>query len=121
MKLTYTIILLALVVIIARAQNSATSFTDPRDGQEYSIVEIGNLSWFASNLNYKIEGSYCFENDDKNCDIYGRLYKWEVALNACPQGWHLSTDFEWQELEPWKEPLQLLAETGCYQPEPTVS
>ena len=65
------------------------SFTDPRDGQAYKIVQIGNLTWFAQNLNYEVDGSVCPEGDSRNCDKYGRLYTWEVAQNVCPEGWLL--------------------------------
>jgi uncharacterized protein (TIGR02145 family) len=34
-----------------------------------------------------------------NYDKYGVLYNWEAASNACPTGWHLPTDEEWQQLE----------------------
>ena len=62
------------------------SFTDPRDGQAYKIVQIGNLTWFAQNLNYEVDGSVCPEGDSRNCDKYGRLYTWEVAQNVRFQG-----------------------------------
>jgi len=34
-----------------------------------------------------------------NCAKYGRLYNWETALKACPDGTHLPTDEEWAMLE----------------------
>lgn len=54
--------------------------------------------WMTENLNYKIPGSWCFEDKDKNCEKYGRLYTWEAAQKACPSGWHLPTDEEWKAL-----------------------
>lgn len=78
---------------------SSDSFTDPRDGQTYPVVTFGGISWFAMNLNYKVENSYCYDDLDENCEKYGRLYKWEAALQACPEGWHLSTEYDWQHLE----------------------
>ena len=71
------------------------SFTDPRDGQSYDIVKIGSLTWFAENLNFATGGSVCPEGDSRNCDKYGRLYTWDDARAACPEGWSLpdSADF----------------------------
>lgn len=81
----------------ARPQES--SFTDPRDGRTYPTVQVAGMTWFAENLQYAADGSYCYDDADANCERYGRLYPWEVALNACPAGWHLSTEYEWQALE----------------------
>ena len=74
------------------------SFTDPRDGQAYKIVQIGNLTWFAQNLNYEVDGSVCPEGDSRNCDKYGRLYTWEVAQNVCPEGWMLPDSLDFAKL-----------------------
>ena len=71
------------------------SFTDPRDGQSYDIVKIGERTWFAENLNFATEGSVCPEGDSRKCSEYGRLYTWDDARTSCPEGWQLpdSADF----------------------------
>ncbi len=74
-------------------------FTDPRDGQTYAIVDIGNQTWFAENLNYQTANSWWYDNSSATGDVYGRLYTWEAALNACPSGWHLPSDDEWKTIE----------------------
>ncbi|MCQ2098313.1 MAG: hypothetical protein MJY87_10290 [Fibrobacter sp.] len=73
-------------------------FTDSRDGQRYKTVKIGNQVWMAENLNYKTNGSCCYENDEGMCKKYGRLYSWYAAKSACPSGWHLPNDNEWNAL-----------------------
>jgi len=75
-----------------------TPITDPRDGKIYKTVKIGEQVWMAENLNFDCPGSKCYSNDPKNAEKYGRLYDWETAKKACPPGWHLPTNDEWQTL-----------------------
>ena len=72
------------------------SLVDKRDGKKYKAVRIGNQIWMAENLDYETQGSYCYEDNELNCQKYGRLYKWSAARTACPSGWRLPSkaDFE---------------------------
>ncbi|MFO7999369.1 MAG: FISUMP domain-containing protein [Bacteroidales bacterium] len=94
---------------------------DPRDGQAYPTVLIGEQCWMGKNLNTgeMVSGSqnqadtadiekYCYNNDPENCDDYGGLYQWSQAMDygttesskgICPPGWHLPSDDEWKILE----------------------
>lgn len=73
------------------------TFTDVRDSISYKYVTIGNQIWMAENLNYSKEGR-CYDRDDTNGEKYGRLYTIKSALHVCPNGWHLPSMSEWEEL-----------------------
>ncbi len=72
------------------------TFTDNRDGSLYKTVVIGGKTWMAENLKYKTEKSHCYNNEVGMCAKYGRLYDWDDAIKACPEGWHLPSwgDFD---------------------------
>ena len=59
---------------------------------------VYSKTWMKENLKYDTEGSYCYKNTATNCDKYGKLYTWDAAKNACPDGWHLPSKEEWEDL-----------------------
>jgi len=92
------------------------SFIDSRDGKIYKWVTIGHQDWMAENLAYTgndirhisndslwitnsdYDGWCYYENKKNYSNTYGVLYQWEAAKIACPKGWHLPTDEEWDQL-----------------------
>jgi uncharacterized protein (TIGR02145 family) len=88
------------------------TYIDPRDGQLYHTVDIGDQTWMVENLNYETGNSLCYDNNPANCVIYGRLYNWATIMNGeassnnipsgvqgiCPPGWHVPSDAEWSKL-----------------------
>ena len=121
MRRSFSLLAASVVFAMAFTISCDSNFKDSRDGKTYKKVKIGKQTWMAENLDYEAEGSKCYgedaevvigydENGDPitktlspaevqaNCDKYSRLYDWETALKACPSGWHLPNDEEWQKL-----------------------
>jgi len=101
MKLT--LITLLLTGCLAYGQTMGT-MTDSRDRQTYKTVSYedpllgAKITIMAENLNYKIAGSYAYDNNEQYRKNLGLLYTWKAAMKACPSGWHLPSDSEWSSL-----------------------
>lgn len=115
-------LLLVCPMFIVSAQDGESAntgtFTDLRDEHAYQWIRIGNQTWMAQNLAwlpsvspstrhsnsgayfvYGYEGSDTTEaRTSPNYATYGVLYNWEAAKTACPAGWHLPKDAEWDAL-----------------------
>ncbi|MCK4751455.1 MAG: fibrobacter succinogenes major paralogous domain-containing protein, partial [Bacteroidales bacterium] len=85
--------------------------THYNNGIAIPIIE-GATEW--PNINEDSVKAYCwYENNASNGDTYGALYTWAGAMNGvessdgnpsgvqgvCPDGWHMPSDAEWQQLE----------------------
>lgn len=92
------------------------------DGNEYKTVRIGHQEWMARNLRaeHYADGTaipsssrHCPDNDEDKVKTYGYLYDWYAVMRnsssswsnpsgvqgICPDGWHVPSDAEWDELE----------------------
>ena len=106
---------------------TANTLKDLRNGQVYKTTTIDipaksySEVWMAENLNIETENSWCGGGSgttEGDCSVYGRLYTWAAAMakseescgygytcglsgtvrGACPKGWHVPSQSEWNEL-----------------------
>jgi uncharacterized protein (TIGR02145 family) len=76
------------------------TFDDLRDWRTYKWVQMGEQIWMAENLNHEVYpgNTWCPDDNPTHCSGYGRLYDWDSAKRACPEGWHLPSDREWERM-----------------------
>ena len=109
---------------VEKAVVSGGSVTDPRDGHTYRVMVADKQTWMAENLNFAVDSSWCYDDKKENCEKYGRLYPWRIALQigeeynkngynfnvvgknatdekyqgVCPPGWHIPSVEEFEAL-----------------------
>lgn len=88
-------------------------FTDPRDNEVYTVKQYGNSVWLTQNfrhlpkedINQEVWVQNYTGNSAEEAKVseyyrtYGCLYTFGKAEQLAPEGWHLASDAEWQELE----------------------
>ncbi len=92
---------LSISQIQVRSKITLSSTVDTRDSQVYKTIAIKGKTWMAQNLNYDDDtgnNSWVYKSDTIKGKKYGRLYTWESAMKACPNGWHLPSKKEWHNL-----------------------
>ncbi len=64
-------------------------------------------------------GAWCwYNNDSANYSYYGKLYNWYAVNDSrglAPQGWHIPTDIEWNNIVICIDPLADIVCSGCSQ------
>jgi len=74
-------------------------FLDTRDYTFYSIHTIAGQEWLGENMRYATpEDSYCYNHQQEQMLIHGRLYTLAAAHNACPDGWEVPDNKAWMNL-----------------------
>lgn len=99
--------IVALFFLTPALAQQTGSFTDPRDGNTYATVTIGNKTWFKENLRFQTATSFCpnFSKDPQAC-AKGNYYLNSEAGSVCPAGWNTAT------LDDWKQYVDALIASG---------
>jgi uncharacterized protein (TIGR02145 family) len=106
------------------------SITDPRNGRPYKTLNLGKKTWMIENLSYEDTTKYPSMIGRNKVDTYGRLYTWSAIIDSvywahkgktcgnlpssakicglpdvvqgiCPEGWHVPSITEWEEMVAW--------------------
>ncbi len=75
-----------------------TKQQDESSAPQYSTITVAGVTWMAENMNTRSRSGVCYNNDNKNCLKFGRLYTWKEANAVCPEGWRLPTHDEFELL-----------------------
>jgi len=118
------LLLIFTLIIVFGCNNDDDPVGPPTDGDgnEYTIVAIGDQEWLDENLKtttlndgtpvpevtdnvdwiaLQTPGLCWYDNDEsQHKDVYGALYNWHTIASGklCPSGWHVPTATEWETL-----------------------
>ena len=101
---------------------SNNGFTDKRDGNVYRVVQVGNHVWMLDNLRFEGNDKYPLAGktfckgicngllydfaaamNDKSCDQSFCNEDDDLVQGACPEGWVLPNQLEWDYLKEYLE------------------
>jgi len=97
--------LLACLFLFGCEKEHNDQYVADIDGNNYKVIQIGSKTWMAENLRVTKDKqgnpleTWCYLDKTSKCEEFGRLYSWEEAKKASPEGWRLPTADDWKELE----------------------
>lgn len=86
-----------ILALLLQVKTGNTALTD-WNTLVLDTVHIGDQIWMKHNLSVPMPNGYWYERDSVANKKYGQLYFSSNAFAACPKGWHLPSDEEWQKM-----------------------
>lgn len=77
------------------------SIRDKNDNRHAVMKMPDGKRWTLANMNADLPTSLCYDSLEVNCDQYGRLYTWKMAMTVCEglgAGWRLPSADDWRTL-----------------------
>ena len=89
-------IFLPIIGCLTAASIIKSEILDVKSGNSYKTIQFGPYTWMAENANYKVSKSSCYDGDYENCESNGRLYQSMNADQACPSGFKIPSEADYE-------------------------
>ena len=90
-RLLSAVLMVIVLLVSINANAQEVDYTDPRDGEVYTVVDIEGLEWMTRNMVIPEAGAHFSDHEVAVNHMHTNYYEYRSVDGLCPEGWRLPT------------------------------